>query len=205
MTKYNHSFAKMVDGLMEWGPIPLTVVTHHHEEWDEPVFDPETEEPVIDPETGEQKTERMSRDWDTSERKLRPTSTDYAQMGYLTVVDEPPSDPAPDGYHWEAKGWNEGEHKVVRVYEAVENPPRTFSKLRLYAALAHAGLWDGLKAWLEAQTYEGLNAYTAFTLAQDITDAHPMFRQWFAAAKAALGVSDADAEAILAASLEEDD
>jgi hypothetical protein len=76
-------------------------------------------------------------------------------------------------------------------------PPRTFSKLKLYAALAAANLWDALKTWLEAQTYEGMNAWTAFSLAQELTEDHPMFAAWFSAAKTALGVDDATAEALL--------
>ena len=55
--KLNRNFAKLKpDGTLEFCPIPLTVVTHHHEEWDEPVLDPETGEP-----TGE--TEHKTRDW----------------------------------------------------------------------------------------------------------------------------------------------
>lgn len=84
------------------------------------------------------------------------------------------------------------------VIAVEEDAPRTFSKLKLYAALSKAGLWDALVTWLQAQTYDGVNAYTAFTLAQELRDDHPLFNSWFAAAKAALGVSDADAEAILA-------
>ena len=88
--------------------------------------------------------------------------------------------------------------------EPVPPPPRTFSKLKLYAALAKAGLWDALKSWLESQNVDGVNAYTAFSLAQDLSESHPLFASWFAAAKAALGVSDADAEAMLAASAAEE-
>lgn len=77
--------------------------------------------------------------------------------------------------------------------------PRMFSKLKLYAALARAGLWDGLKAWLESQTVDGVNAYVAFSLAQELRDDHPLFAAWYSAAKAQLGVTDAQAEEILQA------
>lgn len=74
MMHYNRNFAKLKpDGTLEFCPIPLTVVTHHHEEWDETVLDPETGEP-----TGE--TEHKSRDWDTSERKLKPSAAECRQM-----------------------------------------------------------------------------------------------------------------------------
>lgn len=92
--------------------------------------------------------------------------------------------------------------RTVKVATS-ERKPRRFSKLKLYAALAHAGLWDGLETWLKAQTFEGINAFTAFSLAQVISDGHPMFQQWFAAVKQALSVSDEAAEAILAACIDD--
>lgn len=79
---------------------------------------------------------------------------------------------------------------------------RTFSKLKLYVALVQCGLWDALKSWLESQDFDGINAYTAFSLAQELRDDHPMFSQWYAAAKAALRVDDATAEAVLEAAVE---
>lgn len=90
-----------------------------------------------------------------------------------------------------------------RFEDAPPPPPRRFSKLRLYAALSKAGLWDALKSWLEAQTYEGMNAWEAFSLAQELTEDHPMFAEWFSAAKAALGVDDATAEELLARCVKE--
>lgn len=131
-----------------------------------------------------------------------PTAEEYAAVGYLPVVYAPPSEPAPDGYHWEPKGWEERDGAISRVYESVPDPtpsPRTFSKLRLYAALAQAGLWDAVEAWLKTQTVDGVNAYVAFSLAQDLTSDHPLFGSWLEAAKAALGVDDETAERILSA------
>lgn len=78
--------------------------------------------------------------------------------------------------------------------------PRRYSKLRLYAALAGAGLWDPLMAWLAGRTVGGLNARTAFDLAQELSSAHPLFAGMLEEAKAALGVTDAQAAEILAAS-----
>ena len=49
---------------------------------------------------------------------------------------------------------------------------------------------------------EGVNAWTAFQMAQELDDTHPMFSQWYAAAKAALRVDDATAEAVLEAAVE---
>ena len=77
------------------------------------------------------------------------------------------------------------------------------AKLKLYAVLSAANLWDALKSWLSAQTYEGINAWTAFSLAQELTEDHPMFAKWFSAAKTALGVDDATAEELLAKCVKE--
>ena len=133
----------------------------------------------------------------------------------------PPSPCAPTEAEYLAAGWYKNaitppappEGKVVAsvIYEVIgmsyvgaiytyDDAPvaaRTYSKLKLYAALAKAGLWDALEAWLKTQTVEGVNAWTAFSMAQDLTEDHPMFGAWCAAAKSALGVTDAEADAIL--------
>lgn len=141
---------------------------------------------------------------------INPTREQYAQMtppAYPLGTSTPPEPPegkyafpdgfvavdTPDGKEWLQK-W--------RYEDAPPPPPRTFSKLKLYAAIAQAGLWDPLVAWLNTQTFEGINAYTAFMLAQDLVEDHPMFEQWLAAAKAALSVTDEQAEAILSAAAE---
>ena len=79
MTKYDRNFCKPDENLRPlYCPLPLAVVIHHHDE-------------SVDPETGE----HWERDWDTSETKTNPTAADYAQMGYLPVVETTPADPAP--------------------------------------------------------------------------------------------------------------
>lgn len=140
---------------------------------------------------------------------VSPSAATYAAAGYYPVTEAAPAEAAPAGKHYEPRGWEyapsaAAPEAIRRVYRLVDDPPpppRTFSKLKLYAAISAAGLWDALEAWLKAQTFEGVNAYAAFMLARDIEDDHPMFQQWFAAVKQALDVSDEAAEAILAASV----
>ena len=141
---------------------------------------------------------------------INPTRKQYARMdppAYPLGTSNPPEPPegkiaVPDGYEPadtpDGKEWRQ----KWRYEDAPPPPPRTFSKLKLYAALAQAGLWDPLVAWLNTQTFEGINAYTAFMLAQDLVEDHPMFSQWLIAAKTALGVTDEQAEAILDAAVE---
>ena len=136
---------------------------------------------------------------------VAPTKGDYISRGWMPVVDVAPTTPAPEGYHWAATGWEVVDDTIKRVYTAVVNPPpmpRKFSKLKLYAALTSAGLWDGLENWLKTQTVEGVNAYTAFSLAQDLSEDYPGWADYLGAAKRALGVTDAEVEAILSASVE---
>lgn len=134
------------------------------------------------------------------------TWTKYAELRY---ADESPG----EGWHEVAKGekpppeegrilvWTYAlDGDVMRKTYARIPPPRTFSKHYLYLAMAPLGLWDPLMNWLRLQTLpNGINGYIAFDTANELTDAHPLFAQWFAAAKTALGVDDATAEQILAA------
>lgn len=38
---------------------------------------------------------------------LHPSRENYAALGWLLIVDEPPSEPAPEGYRWQDAGWEE--------------------------------------------------------------------------------------------------
>ena len=135
--KQNRNFAKPDENSRPiYAPTVLRVVTHHHDEG-------------VDPETGE----RWERDWDTSETKTNPTADDYAQMGWLKLDNGyAPSDPAPDGKHWERNG------EIVRdgdcykwVYTLVDNPPpppRRWSRLSVKCALADAHLLPAAQSYL---------------------------------------------------------
>jgi len=124
--------------------------------------------------------------------------------GYLPIEDICPR-PIDDDHmiavdHWENRGG-----KCVCVYKQVEipaTPPavRTFSKIRLKMAIAKLGKLAALEAWLSsfevAPGYSALEAWNDATVIQDDFDG---FAQLYAAAKVALGVDDATAEAILEA------
>ena len=133
-----------------------------------------------------------------------PTAEQYAACGYLPIDS---TKPEKDGAYFVSTEYGDlVDGRIVRRYDErpiVAPPPRTFSKLKLYAVLSAANLWDALKAWLEAQTYEGMNAWMAFSLAQELTEDHPMFAKWYSAAKTALGVDDATAEELLSKCVKE--
>lgn len=80
-------------------------------------------------------------------------------------------------------------------------PPR-YSKLKLYVALSQIGKWQALKEWLMTQEVNGLNAWEAFSLAQDLSADNELFNTWVQLAKNALGVDDETVQAILKAAEE---
>ena len=191
--KLNKNFAKPIlkqDGTPDYAPAILKVVTHHHEDYEEPVIDPETEEP-----TGE--TEHKTRDYDTYETKMWPTAEDYHKMNYLDVIDEMPVDfETPDGKHYEARGWDIIEGVIRRVYQLVDNPPpapRVFSKMKCVAALMEAGVWHEVKGYIE-----GAGLYDLYLAAQDFREDNPYFVSGKAQLMASLGWTEEQAEALLA-------
>ena len=100
-------------------------------------------------------------------------------------------------YTFAQAGRTWSETNAVRHVDGMIQPTR-YSKLKIYAALARAGKWNALKSWLETQTVDGVNAYDAFMLAQNLTSDHPLFMQYFTTAKQVLDIDDATADWILA-------
>ena len=124
-----------------------------------------------------------------------PTDAQYEAAGYKSVVDEPPQTDA--AHYAVATGWAEQGGEIVRQYEVREYPPpppRTFSKLRIVAALTSAGVWDAVKQLLIERSL-----YDLFLAAQDFAEDNEYFAQGKAALQTALGWTDAQVEAVLAA------
>lgn len=133
---------------------------------------------------------------------VAPTAADFRRFGWLPIVDERPTDPAPDGYHYAPTGWNEAEGAIRRVYALVEDPPphpRVFSKLKVVAALTREGVWPQVKAWIEEA---GL--YDLYLAAQDFAEDNEYFTSGRAALAAALSWSDEQVEALLSECTAED-
>ena len=124
-----------------------------------------------------------------------PTAAEYAAAGWLPVINEPPTEPAPQGKHWEPQGWEEREGCVRRVFAAVDDPapaPRTFSKLKCVAALMATGVWPQVKQYIEEA---GL--YDLYLAAQDFREDNEYFVRGRAALQTALGWTDEQVGAIL--------
>ena len=131
---------------------------------------------------------------------VSPSEADYRAAGWLPVVRTAPN--PPNGQHVAATRHEVADGTIATVYDYAPTPPapRQFSKLKLYAALSASNLWQPLMDWLATQTVDGLNAKTAFDLAPDLSDAHPLFGQMLDAAKSALGVTDEQVAQVLSAS-----
>lgn len=153
MIQYNLKFGKPIsDTQIEYAPMPLLVVTKHHEE---------KEEELIDEVTGENTGETILhiREWDEKEVKVRPSYEDYRKMGYYPIEDELPVDfDLPNGKHYEAAGWIVADGRLQRVYELVDNTakPVSVSKAKVEAYIDEIGKTTEFVAWLNGRaTYVG--------------------------------------------------
>ena len=119
---------------------------------------------------------------------------------YLEFIDKPPA--TTEGFSAVPIEWQQADGKWVRQYEVRElppPPPRTFSKLRIVAALTTAGVWDSVKQLLIER---GL--YDLFLAAQDFREDNEYFENGKAALQTALGWTDEQVEAVLAAAAHKD-
>ena len=125
---------------------------------------------------------------------VNPTRATYLRNGYKKVIEGAADDP-PDGEEWKLTGWHETAEAYIAEYESVARtiPPRTFSKLKLVAALTAAGHWAAVKDWLVESDY-----YDLFIAAQCFCADYPAFAEGLAAAKSRFGWDDAAVEALLA-------
>jgi hypothetical protein len=115
---------------------------------------------------------------------------------YYPISDDPAPTP-PEGKVVRFNGYAVVAGWIAPQYsfeDAPPPPPRTFSKLRIVAALTTAGLWDSVKQLLIER---GL--YDLFLAAQDFREDNEYFENGKAALQTALGWTDEQVEEVLAA------
>ena len=96
---------------------------------------------------------------------------------------------------WDStENWADCEYAQTEAESAAQviPAPRTFSKLRIVAALTTAGVWEQVKAYLE-QVF----LYDLFLAAQDFREDNGYFAQGRTQLQTALGWTDAQVEAVL--------
>ena len=135
--------------------------------------------------------ERIDGVWVTN-----PTAEQYAKIGAYPRSDESFAPPAvEDGYHAVADGYELVDGKWVkkwRVEELPPPPPRTFSKLKITAALMK------IEKWLPVRDYlVQAGMYDLYLAAQDFKEDDEFFIEGLAGLKAKFGMSDEEVEAIL--------
>ncbi|MBQ1429499.1 MAG: hypothetical protein IIZ06_07505 [Kiritimatiellae bacterium] len=129
---------------------------------------------------------------------VHPTAAMYASINAYPLGDTTPPTPpegkivVQDGYELDFGEWRP--HWVFD--DAPPPPPRVFSKLKIVAALTTAGVWAQAKEYIETA---GL--YDLYLAAQDFAEDNPYFAQGRAALQTALGWTDEQVEAVLAAAV----
>jgi hypothetical protein len=140
-----------------------------------------------------------------------PKAVHYRIAGYLPIDTSAPTDPAPDGYHYEPRGWevfDDGRSPVPRcirrVWEVVANPPpppRRWSRLSIKTALATAGMLDAARQFLSAtEIATGYTAWEALTDCDYIEEGYGGAEKWNAlldGAANALGKTRAEIDTFL--------
>lgn len=133
-----------------------------------------------------------------------PTDAQYEAAGYKRVVDERPSQPASNGYHYEAQGWAELGGVIQRVYAAIQDPappPRRWTRLAIKTALAQAGMLAAARQFLsETEIAQGYTAWEALTDCDYIEEGFGGTEAWAAlldGAAQALGKTRAEIDAFL--------
>ena len=130
-----------------------------------------------------------------------PQAVHYRIAGYMPVVTAPPSEPAPEGYHYEPLGWEIADGSVRRVYAAVDDPPpppRVFVTADLVEALMAEGVWEQARAWIVERGMLDLVLATA-----EFDEDNENFQAGKAALQTALGWTDAEVEELLAKCVKE--
>ena len=140
-----------------------------------------------------------------------PRAETYARAGYLPIDTSEPTDPAPDGYHYDPRGWEifDDDRSPVprcirRVCEVVANPPpppRRWTRLSIKTALAQAGMLDAARAFLSAsEIATGYTAWEALTDCDYIEEGFGGAEAWNAlldGAAVALGKTREEIDAFL--------
>ena len=124
---------------------------------------------------------------------MNPKRLSYLQAGWKFLDLQPPADPAPEGKEYAISGYTETATDIRPVFKLIAlNSPlgtrlrsawlatnaspadaaviRTFSKLRLVAALTKRGIWAAFRDWLTET-----DLYDLFLAANDFREDHPQF------------------------------
>ena len=125
---------------------------------------------------------------------INPKRLSYLQAGYKPLALTPPADDPPSGTEWTISRYVETADAITAIYKPtpIYAPPRTFSKLKLVAALSSLNLWSAFRDWLVETDH-----YDLFVAAQSFREDHPSFTAILYAAQERFCLSDHEIEDIL--------
>mgnify|MGYP000379104949 CR=1 FL=1 len=123
-----------------------------------------------------------------------PTAETYLKAGWKRVVDEPPK---AEPFHVVMPSeWEEYETTLTRIYKQVPrsetDEARTFSKLKLVAALKAIDKWVLVRTWIAEKGY-----FDLYLAAQNFREDNPDFIAALAELKEYAGMTDAEIDAVL--------
>lgn len=127
-----------------------------------------------------------------------PQDAHYEAAGLKRVIDKPPTTPPREGFHWERTRPVEEGGEIRWQYAEVADPPpppRTFRRSYLAQWIRGAGKWGAFAAFLADPAAADLAFLWEYCTEFD-EDA-PQWPAALAAIKAALQLTDAEAEAML--------
>ena len=126
---------------------------------------------------------------------VNPSAATYRKAGWLRVEPVPPP---PDGYSHAISGYTWNDEAITPIVKRIpiENPPRTFSKLKLVTILTERGIWPAVRDWLDETGWGDF-----FIAAQTIREDHPAFKAALAESKSRFNFTDDQIAAVLAASV----
>lgn len=130
---------------------------------------------------------------------IAPRAEDYARLRWLPIVDEPPTTPPREGYHWERTRPVEVGGEIRWQYAELADPPpppRTFRRSYLAQWIRAAGKWGAFSAFLA----DPKAAEIAFLweYCTEFDEDSPQWPAALAAIKDALALTDEEADAMLA-------
>lgn len=138
---------------------------------------------------------------------INPRKEDMAAADdgpWLPVTESAPSDPAPEGCHYEPRDWEVADGVIKRTWELVANPPpspRRWTRLSIKTALAQAEMLDAARQFLSAtEIATGYTAWEALTDCDYIEEGYGGAEKWNAllnGAATALGKTREEIDAFL--------
>ena len=129
---------------------------------------------------------------------VNPSAATYRKAGWLRVEPVPPP---PEGYTHAISGYTWSDEAITPIVKRIpiENPPRTFSKLKLVTILTERGIWPAVRDWLDETGWGDF-----LIAAQNIREDHPAFKAALAESKSRFGFTDDQIAAVLTASISDD-